>query len=93
LRLFPPSPSGSLDSYKIDPPITSPTNSLQPSLYLMQQVSVFEDDEERIGLMDYLRWPLQGGRSVKRSRLRRLKTRGRSPWRTFFCWPCGLGSI
>jgi hypothetical protein len=89
LRLFPPSPSGSLESYKVDQSITSPTNSFHPSLYLTQQVSVFEDDEEKVGLIDYLRWPLQGGRSERRSRLKKLKTRGGSPWRTIFCWPCG----
>jgi hypothetical protein len=92
LRLFPPSPTNSLDAAHLEPLISSPTTSMRPSWYLTPQVSVFEeDDEEKIALIDYLKWPLQGGKNKVRWRLKNLKTRGGRYWKGFFCWPCGGG--
>ena len=71
LRLFPQptSPTHSLESkWTI---VSSPT-SLRPSLYLQPQVSVFEDDEEKLGLLEYLKWPLKG-RDMRRG------------WKAFVC--------
>lgn len=89
LRLFPPSPPNSSESTYLEPLISSPTISMRPSWYLTQQISVFEDDDERMALIDYFKWPLHGGKSEARDRLRNLKRRGERYWKDVFCWPCG----
>ncbi|KAF2436448.1 hypothetical protein EJ08DRAFT_147296 [Tothia fuscella] len=84
LRLFPPSPTSSVGSTKSGYADTlSPTMSVfQPSLNLQHQISVFEDDDEKMGLMDYFRWPLHGGNRKKR---RNRKKHGCN-WKKVFCW-------
>lgn len=92
LRLFPPSPTDSLrsDRSTIVGALSSPSSSVRPSLYSQQQVSVFEDDDEKTGLMGYLKWPRQGSlgsRGAKDGERMGLGKRRRW-WRRLFCWTC-----
>lgn len=90
LRLFPVSPTNSFEAANPDRFTSSPTDSLRPSWYLTTpQVSVFEDDEEKTGLIAYLKWPLQAGKVEGKSRRRKLKSRSSGNWKSLLCFPCG----
>lgn len=102
LRLFPTSPTSTTISaraiqcpYYIGPDQISPISStFRPSLYLTtphpQMMSVFEDDDEKMGLMDYVRLPLKTAGKT-RMRLRRKKSSERNriaKLRKAFCGLC-----
>jgi hypothetical protein len=94
LSLFPPpSPTDSMGSNG-KPSLSSPTTSLRPSVYLQPQVSVFEDDEERLGLMDYLKLSLQGSRGQgdeKEQTMPPTRSQRRRKWKQLLCFCTGLG--
>jgi hypothetical protein len=84
LHLFPVPPSYYSES-DTETLAGSPADS-RPSLFLQPTVSVFEDDDEKTGLMDYLHWP----RPVSRLRRQHDKNapslrKKRSWWRTLCC--------
>jgi hypothetical protein len=71
LTLFPPSsPTNSLETARSVRTVSSPA-SVRPSLLLAPRVSVFEQDDgddEKLGLLEYLKWPLQGSRGEVRGK-------------------------
>jgi hypothetical protein len=83
LRLFPPSPTSSVASTQSAYPetISSVTTTFHPSLNLQHQVSVFEDDDEELGLMDYFKLRLP--RKTRSSQ----RKRGCN-WRRLSSWNC-----
>lgn len=98
LRLFPPSPTGTLNSLRsapypyYGPDQLSPSSStFRPSLQLSapqsQMVSVFEDDDEKMGLMDYVRMPLNSSKSRARLHKEKLKSCC-GKWKKAFCYYC-----
>jgi hypothetical protein len=86
LRLFPSSPTSSEASSRSGYPETaSPAiSTFHPSLLLQHQVSVFEDDDEKLGLMDYFKLGLP--RKARRSQ----RKRGCN-WKRIFFWNCAGG--
>lgn len=98
LRLFPPSPTSTLNSTRSAPyPYSGPdqlspiSSTFRPSLQLQtpqpQMISVFEDDDEKVGLIDYVRFPLK--RRITRARLHKPKYRTCSgKWKKAFCYFC-----
>jgi hypothetical protein len=79
LTLFPPaSPTNSLETARSIRTVSSPA-SLRPSLLLAPRVSVFDgddDDDGNLGLLEYLKWPLQGSRGdVRRKSHNAMVTR------------------
>jgi hypothetical protein len=90
LLLVPLTPKGTLETASLDQQLHTP-DSLHPWLYT-PQVSVFEDDDddERIGLMDYFRWPRRYERSTpSKSKFRKIQSNGLKDCSKLFCWPCG----
>ncbi|KAF2674862.1 hypothetical protein BT63DRAFT_435886 [Microthyrium microscopicum] len=70
LRLFPMSspPAAAERSPSVTAPLSSPTTSYRPSVHMAARISsVFEDDDEKLGLLDYLKWPLSERRRRRRS--------------------------
>jgi hypothetical protein len=93
LSLFPPSsPTDSLESSKIQ---SSPATSLRPSVYLQKQVSVFEDNDEEYGLMDYLKHPFSVSKAdwigdwARPQKILPSRAQRKRRWRQLLCFCTG----
>jgi hypothetical protein len=67
------------------------SSTFRPSLQLqtpqLKMISVFEDDDEKMGLIDYVRLPLK--KRMARARLHKRKIRTCSgKWKKAFCYFC-----
>jgi hypothetical protein len=94
LLLVPYSPTGSLATADLSRDAATPDSANPRRWQYTPQVSIFEDDDddERIGLMDYLKWPARlrhkSGTSSK-GKLEKVAIKRLKDFRKFFCWPCG----